>query len=53
MDFTKDEDGEIEHVSEFQYLGSIIAENGFIDTEIDRHIAKCFQSFWYTETSCL
>ena len=34
------EGGEIEHVSEFQYLGFIIAENGLIDTEIDRCIAN-------------
>ena len=32
--------GTIEHVDEFQYLGSIITENGTIDTEIDRRIAN-------------
>ncbi len=30
------EGGEIEHVSEFPYLGSSIAANGRIDEEIDR-----------------
>ena len=30
------EGGEIEHVSEFPYLGSSIAANGRIDGEIDR-----------------
>ena len=34
------EGGEIEHVSEFPYLGSSIATNGRIDDEIDRRLAK-------------
>ena len=33
------EGGEIEHVSEFSYLGSSIAANGRIDDEINRRIA--------------
>ena len=37
--------GEIEHVTEFQYLGSIIAENGKIDAEIDRRIAIASKAF--------
>ena len=37
--------GEIEHVSEFQYFGSIIAESGLIDTEIDRRIANASKAF--------
>ena len=34
------EGGEIEHMSEFPYLGSSIAANGRIDDEIDRSIAN-------------
>ena len=37
--------GEIEHVSEFQYLGSVIAENGRIDAEVDRRIANASKAF--------
>ena len=34
-----------ENVSEFQYFGSIIADNGLIDTDIDKRIANIGQ--WY------
>ncbi len=34
------EGGEIEHVNKFQYLGSVIAESGRIDVEVDRLIAN-------------
>ena len=37
--------GTIEHVDEFQYLGSIVTENGTIDTEIDRRIANASKAF--------
>ena len=39
------EGGEIEHVSEFPYLGSSIAGNGRIDDEIDRRIANASKAF--------
>ena len=39
------EGGDIEHVSEFQYLGSVIAENGRIDAEVDRRIANASKAF--------
>ena len=39
------ENGVIENVSEFQYLGSMIADNGLIDTDIDRHIANASKAF--------
>ena len=41
----KVEDGTIEHVSEFQYLGSVITESGRIDEEIDRCIANASKTF--------
>ena len=41
----KVEDGTIEHVSEFQYLGSVITESGRIDEEIDRRIANASKAF--------
>ena len=37
--------GVIDHVKEFQYLGSITAENGVIDTEINRRIANASKVF--------
>ena len=39
------EGGEIEHVSEFPYLGSNIAANGRIDDEIDRRIVNVSKAF--------
>ena len=39
------EGGEIEHVSEFPYLGSSIAATGRIDDEIDRRIANASKAF--------
>ena len=39
------EGGEIEHVSEFPYLGSSIAVNGRTDDEIDRRIANASKAF--------
>ena len=39
------EGGEIENVKEFPYLGSLIAENGSIDTEVDKSIANASKAF--------
>ena len=39
------EGGEIEHVSEFPYLGSSIATNGRIDDKIDMQIANASKTF--------
>ena len=39
------EDGEIEHVSEFIYLGSSVAANSRIDDEIDRRIANAPKAY--------
>ena len=39
------EGGEIENVKEFSYLGSLIAENGRIDTEVDKRIANASKAF--------
>ena len=41
----KVEDGTIEHVGEFQYLGSVITKSGRIDEEIDRRIANASKAF--------
>ena len=41
----KVEDGTIEHVSDFQYFGSVITESGRIDEEIDRRIANVLKAF--------
>ena len=41
----KVQDGTIEHVSDFQYLGSVITESGRIDEEIDRRIANALTAF--------
>ena len=41
----KVEDGTIEHVSDFPYLGSVITESGRIDEEIDRRIANALKAF--------
>ena len=38
-------DGVIECVSEFSYLGSIIAANGRIDREIDKRIGNASRAF--------
>ena len=35
----------VEHVEHFQYLGSLISENGQIDAEIDRRIAGVSRAF--------
>ena len=37
--------GTVEHVHEFPYLGSLIAEDGRIDREIDRRIANASKAF--------
>ncbi len=37
--------GMVEHVNEFQYLGSVIAENGRIDSEVDMRIANASKAF--------
>ncbi len=37
--------GMVEHVNEFQYLGSVIAENGRIDSEVDMCIANASKAF--------
>ena len=39
------EGGEIENVKEFSYLGSLIAENGRIDTKVDKRIANVSKAF--------
>ena len=39
------ENGVTENVSQFQYFGSMIADNGLIDTDIDRHIANASKAF--------
>lgn len=39
------DDGQIECVSEFPYLGSLIADNGRIDAEIDKRIASASKAF--------
>lgn len=39
------EGGEIENVKEFPYLGSLIAENGSIDAEVDKRIANASKAF--------
>ena len=39
------EGGEIENVKEFPYLGSLIAENGRIDVEVDKCIANASKAF--------
>ena len=39
------EGGEIENVKEFSYLGSLIAENGRIDTKVDKRIANASKAF--------
>ena len=39
------EGGTIDHVNQFQYLGSIISPNGQIDAEIDRCIANASKAF--------
>ena len=39
------EGGMVEHVEHFQYLGSLISENGQIDAEIDRRIAGASRAF--------
>ena len=36
---------EVEMVKEFQYLGSIIADNGRIDAEVDKRIANASKAF--------
>ena len=41
----KVESGTIDHVNDFQYLGSIITDNGRIDKEIDKRIANAFKAF--------
>ena len=41
----KVEVGTIEHVSDFQYLGSVITESGRIDEEIDRRIPNVSKAF--------
>ena len=41
----KVEGGTIKHVSDFQYLGSVITESGRIDEEIDRRIANASKAF--------
>ena len=41
----KVEDGTIEHLSDSQYLGSVITESGRIDEEIDRCIANASKAF--------
>jgi len=43
------EGGVIDYVESFQCLGSIIADDGRIDAEIDKCIAmQCIKSFWYS-----
>ena len=37
--------GSIECVKEFQYLGSIIAADGRIDVEVDKHLANGSKAF--------
>ena len=39
------ENGVIENVSKFQYLGYMIDDNGLIDTDIDRCIANASKAF--------
>ena len=36
---------EIECVTEFPYLGSVIAESGRVDTMVDKHIAQASRAF--------
>ena len=44
--------GEIEHVSEFQYLVPSLLK--WFDRHRDRQAhSQCFQSIWCTEASCL
>jgi len=39
------DDEDIEHVTEFQYLGFIIAENNQIDAEVDKRTANSSKAF--------
>ena len=39
------EDGEIEHVDSFTYLGSVVSSSGRIDAEVDRRIANASKAF--------
>ena len=39
------DDGQIEWVSEFPYLGSLIADSGRIDVEVDKRIASASKAF--------
>ena len=39
------EGGEIENVNEFPCLGSLIAENGWMNADVDRHIANASEAF--------
>jgi len=39
------EQGNVEHVEHFQYLGSVISEDGSLDTEIDRRLANASKAF--------
>ena len=36
---------EIECIAEFPYLGSVIAESGRVDTEVDKRIAQASRAF--------
>ena len=38
--------GSIECVKEFQYLGSIIAADGRIDTEVDKRLVNASNALW-------
>ena len=45
--------GTAECVSQFPYLGSLIAESGWSHEKVDRRIAStCIQSFWGIKASC-
>ena len=37
---------EIECIAEFPYLGSVIAESGRVDTEMDKSIAQASRAFF-------
>ena len=38
-------DAYVEHVSAFPYLGSLVASNGRVDTEIDKRVANASKAF--------
>ncbi len=50
---TSVEGGEICYVEEFPYLGSLIADSGRMDTDVQRRVSKGIQGFWSPEKGSL